>query len=136
MVSLPCAQRSAKQGVVIVGNAEASIKEGVVAALHTVVDPCGLFNGSRITIGELGMYRNIDVSDEKLEIELFLDDPSCAFAGQIMLEIRRAVEAVAGGRSVEMKFVVDDVWDEDRINESGQRKLSAARTALQRAFSK
>jgi metal-sulfur cluster biosynthetic enzyme len=106
------------------------IREAVVAALHTVVDPCGLFNRSHVTIGELGMYRNIEVFDDRLEIELFLDDPSCSFAGQIMLDIRRAVEAIAGGRAVEMKIVVDDVWDEDRISEAGQRKLAAARAAL------
>jgi metal-sulfur cluster biosynthetic enzyme len=107
-----------------------AIKNAVVTALHTVVDPCGLFNRSHITIGELGMYRNIEVSDDRLEIELFLDDPSCAFAGQIMLDIRNAVDAVAGGRIVEMKIVVDEVWDEDRISEAGQRKLLAARTAF------
>ena len=111
-------------------SADKAIKEGVVAALHTVVDPCGLFNRSHITIGELGMYRNINVSDDRLEIELFLDDPSCAFAGQIMLDIRHAVDAVADGRAVEMKMVVDEVWDEDRISEAGQRKLLAARTAF------
>ena len=116
------------------GDPAASIIDDVVVALHTVVDPCGLFNGSRITIGELGMYRNIKVFDDRLEIELFLDDPSCAFAGQIMLDIRKAVDAVAGGRAVEMKFVVDDVWDEDRISEAGQRKLLAARTAFMRSL--
>jgi len=107
-----------------------NVREKVVAALHRVVDPCGLFNGSRITIGELGMYRDIRVSDDALEIELFLDDPSCAFAGQIMLDLRREVDAVADGRAVTMKMVVDDVWDVDRISEAGQHKLAAARAAM------
>lgn len=111
-------------------DAASQIKDAVVAALQTVVDPCGLFNGSHITIGELGMYRDITVSDDRLEIELFLDDPSCAFAGQIMLDIRQALGAVAGGRTVEMKFVVDDAWDEDRITEAGQKKLLSARSAF------
>ena len=117
------------------GDPASRIKEEVVAALHTVVDPCGLFNRSHVTIGELGMYRNIEVFDDRLEIELFLDDPSCSFAGQIMLDIRQAVGAVAGGRAVEMKIVVDDVWDEDRITEAGQRKLAAARAALLQSLS-
>jgi metal-sulfur cluster biosynthetic enzyme len=116
-------------------DAASQIKEAVVAALHTVVDPCGLFNRSHITIGELGMYRNIAVFDDRLEIELFLDDPSCSFAGQIMLDIRQALDAVAGGRAVEMKIVVDEVWDEDRISEAGQRKLAAARAALLQSLS-
>jgi metal-sulfur cluster biosynthetic enzyme len=119
----------------IMDDAASRIKEDVVAALHTVVDPCGLFNRSHITIGELGMYRNIEVFEDRLEIELFLDDPSCSFAGQIMLDIRQAVGAVAGGRAVEMKFVVDDVWDEDRISEAGQHKLEAARAALLQSLS-
>jgi metal-sulfur cluster biosynthetic enzyme len=106
------------------------IRQKVVAALHRVVDPCGLFNGSRITIGDLGMYRDISVSDDTLEIELFLDDPSCAFAGQIMLNLRQEVDAVAGGRAVTMKMVVDDVWDVDRISEAGQHKLATARAAM------
>jgi metal-sulfur cluster biosynthetic enzyme len=107
-----------------------AIRQEVVAALHRVVDPCGLFNGSRITIGELGMYRHIQVTDDAVEIELFLDDPSCAFAGQIMLNLRREVEGVVAGRSVTMKMVVDDVWDVDRISEAGQKKLAEARAAM------
>ena len=112
----------------------AAITRQVLAALNTVVDPCGLFNGSRITIGELGMYRNIVVTDEVLEIELFLDDPSCAFAGQIMLDLRQAVDVVAGGREVRMPIVHDEVWDVDRISAAGQRKLLSARTALQQSL--
>jgi hypothetical protein len=34
-----------------------------------------------------------------------------------------------------MKFVVDDVWDEDRISEAGQHKLEAARAALLQSLS-
>jgi len=120
----------------IVEEAASRIRYEVAAALHRVVDPCGLFNGSRITIGELGMYRKIEVSDETLEIELFLDDPSCSFAGQIMLDIRQAVHDIAGGREVKMKIVFDEAWDVDRISEAGQRKLQAARRALERSRSK
>jgi metal-sulfur cluster biosynthetic enzyme len=113
-------------------DATQNLKDAVVAALHTVVDPCGMFNGSRITIGELGMYRHITVCEHKLQIELFLDDPSCAFAGQIMLDIHRAVEPIAGGRQIEMNLVVDDFWDVDRISAAGQRKLDESREQQQR----
>ena len=108
------------------------IKEAVVGALNTVVDPCGIFNGSMITIGELGMYRDITVSDDKVLIEVFLDDPSCAFAGQIMLDIQHAVDPVVDGREIEMSIVTDDYWDEDRISESGQRKLDETREKRRR----
>jgi metal-sulfur cluster biosynthetic enzyme len=120
----------------IMADPDATIKSQVVTALHTVVDPCGLFNGSRITIGELGMYRNIVVTDEVLEIELFLDDPSCAFAGQIMLDLRQAVGAVAGGREIRMPIVYDEVWDVDRISAAGQCKLLRARTALRQSLAR
>jgi len=111
-----------------------NLKDAVVAALHTVVDPCGMFNGSRITIGELGMYRRIEVSEHKLQIELFLDDPACAFAGQIMLDIHRAVDPIADGREIEMSLVVDDFWDVNRISETGQRKLDESRERQRRVI--
>ncbi len=113
----------------------ATIMDQVVAALHTVVDPCGLFNRSHITIGELGMYRRITVSDDVLEIELFLDDPSCSFAGQIMLDIRRAIAGIARGREIRMPIVHDEAWDAERITEAGQRKLAAARAAFSQSLS-
>jgi metal-sulfur cluster biosynthetic enzyme len=111
-----------------------NLQSAVVAALHTVVDPCGLFNGSHTTLGELGMYRHITVTDHKLHIELFLDDPTCAFTGQIMLDVRRAVSPIAGDREIEMSLVFDDFWDEDRITEQGQRKLQAAQEQQRRVI--
>jgi len=108
------------------------VTEAVVAALNTVVDPCGLFNGSMTTIGELGMYRGITVSADTLEIEVFLDDPNCAFSGQILHDIHTAVDPIAGGRSVELSMVVDDYWDEDRITPTGNLKLEQSREARRR----
>ena len=78
------------------------------------------------------MYRDITVSDDKVLIEVFLDDPSCAFAGQIMLDIQRAVDPLVDGREIEMSIVTDDYWDEDRISESGQRKLDETREKRRR----
>ncbi len=111
---------------------EANIRDAVVNALNTVADPCGIFNGSMATIGDLGMYRDITVSKDRVQIEVFLDDPSCAFAGQIMIDIRHAVDPVVGGREVEMSLVVDDFWDEHRISPSGRRKLAAAQDQRRR----
>ena len=76
------------------------------------------------------------MTDDLLEIELFLDDPSCAFAGQIMLNLRQAVRDVAGGREVRMTIVYDEAWNSDRISAAGQRKLLAARTALQQSVAR
>jgi len=116
-------------------NLQDAVVDAVVAALHTVVDPCGMFNGSGVTLGEMGMYRHITVSEHKLQIELFLDDPTCAFAGQIMLDVRRAVDPIAGGREIEMSLVFDDFWDEDRISPAGQQKLEASRAPQRRTIS-
>ncbi|MCS5734535.1 metal-sulfur cluster assembly factor [Herbiconiux daphne] len=111
---------------------EAALKEAVVEALNGVVDPCGLFNGSMTTIGDLGMYRDIIVSDDTVHIEVFLDDPSCAFAGQIMIDIAKAVDPLAEGRKVEMSLVVDDYWDVDRVNATGRQKLDQAQEKRRR----
>ena len=51
-----------------------------------------------------------------------------------MLDLRQAVDVVAGGREVRMPIVHDDVWDVDRISAAGQRKLLSARTALQQSL--
>lgn len=105
---------------------EGGVRAAVVEALNTVVDPCGMFNGSMTTIGDLGMYRDIRVSDQRVDIEVFLDDPSCAFAGQIMHDIHTAVDPVVGGRNVEMSIVTDDYWDQDRMSPAGRLKLDQA----------
>ena len=106
---------------------EEAIKESVVEALGTVLDPCGLYNGSMTTIGDLGMYRDIFVTDDKVLIEVFLDDPACAFSGQILHHIHRALDPIGAVREVEMTMVTDDYWDTDRITPLGQKKLEENR---------
>ncbi len=104
-----------------------AIKESVVDALGSVLDPCGLYNGSMTSIRDLGMYRDIVVTDDKVLIEVFLDDPACAFSGQILYHIHRAVDPIVEGREVEMTMVTDEYWDTHRITPEGQRKLEENR---------
>jgi ATP-binding protein involved in chromosome partitioning len=71
--------------------------DDVLAALSSVQDP-----ELRRSVVELGMVRDIDVSDDRLAVRLVLTTAACPLKGRIENETTQALAAIAGGRRVEV----------------------------------
>ena len=71
--------------------------DDVLAALSSVQDP-----ELQRSIVELGMVRDIEISDDRLRVRLVLTTAACPLKGRIQGETEQALTAIAGGRRVEV----------------------------------
>jgi len=72
-------------------------QDDVLAALSTVQDP-----ELRRSVVDLGMVRDIEITDERLSVRLVLTTAACPLKGRIETETGQALAAVADGRRVEV----------------------------------
>ncbi len=79
-------------------------EDEVRAALATVVDP---EIGANLI--ELNMIRRIDISDERVAVDLVLTAPGCPLANWIVEGARQSIAAIPGVKNVEVK-VLDEPW--------------------------
>lgn len=98
---------------------DATLLEGVVAALRTVNDP-----EIPVNIYDLGLVYRIDLKPEGVvEIDMTLTAPGCPVAGTMMGWVQQAVSAVEGISDVKMNLVFDPPWDKSRMSEEVQLEL-------------
>ena len=71
--------------------------DDVLAALSSVQDP-----ELQRSVVELGMVRDIEISDDRLRVRLVLTTAACPLKGRIQGETEQALAAIAGGRRVEV----------------------------------
>ena len=99
----------------------------VFAAIDTVLDPCSVFNGTRLSLNELGMIDRVTIEDGRVHILLFLDDPTCMLFFEINRMLDEAVSAVPGVTKVSVEIKADEIWTEDRMSPKGRTRLEAFR---------
>ena len=71
--------------------------DDVLAALATVQDP-----ELQRSVVDLGMIRDIQITDDRLSVCLVLTTAACPLNGRIETETHQALAAIAGGRRVEV----------------------------------
>ena len=71
--------------------------DDVLAALSSVQDP-----ELQRSVVELGMVRDIEISDDRLRVRLVLTTAACPLKGRIQSETEQALTAIAGARRVEV----------------------------------
>jgi ring-1,2-phenylacetyl-CoA epoxidase subunit PaaD len=94
--------------------------EAVWAALEGIPDP----EIPVISLVDLGVIRSVDVSDDRVQVELtptFLGCPA-------LKAMVRAIESKVGelGCQADVEVVNDDSWSTDKITAEGREKLRAA----------
>ncbi len=75
-------------------------RDDVLAVLRDVVDP-----EIGASLVDLGLVRDIRITDDRVEVEMELTTPACPLAGYLVEQVRRRVETVAEGRTVEVLLV-------------------------------
>jgi metal-sulfur cluster biosynthetic enzyme len=63
----------------------------------------------------LGLIYDIDVQDADVKATISLTSPFCPVAGQIVDEVKQAIEAVEGVERAEVELTFDPPWTPDRI---------------------
>jgi metal-sulfur cluster biosynthetic enzyme len=63
----------------------------------------------------LGLIYDIEVQDADVKATISLTSPFCPVAGQIVDEVKQAIEAVDGVDRAEVELTFDPPWTPDRI---------------------
>jgi len=80
-------------------------KEMVLEALRGVMDP-----ELGMSVMDLGMIREVLISDERVEVKMVLTAPFCPLAGVITENARQAIEALPGVQEAKVTLL-DEPWD-------------------------
>jgi FeS assembly SUF system protein len=95
------------------------LTDEIIAALRTVFDP-----EIPVNVYDLGLIYRIEAGDRGLvEIDMTLTAPGCPVAGEMLNMVQKAVVAVDGIASVDVKLVFDPPWDKSRMSEDVQLEL-------------
>jgi ring-1,2-phenylacetyl-CoA epoxidase subunit PaaD len=76
-----------------------------------------------VTIGMLGMVHNLEVTDDRVVVELLPTFSGCPATEMIERDVVDAVEAVDGVGTVTVRFRYDPPWTPDRIDDVGRERL-------------
>jgi metal-sulfur cluster biosynthetic enzyme len=100
-------------------------------ALAAVLDPCSVFNGTRMSFVELGMSDAFESRGPgHLVFRLLLDDPVCLYVGEIHRQIRDAALEVSGVERVDIEFAENSIWTEERATAATRRRIAERRELL------
>lgn len=85
-------------------------EKDVRKALKTVKDPeLGL------DLVVLGLIYDIEIKDAEVKATISLTSPFCPVAGQIVEDVKTAIEGVDGVEAVEVELTFDPPWTPERI---------------------
>jgi FeS assembly SUF system protein len=101
---------------------DADLPHRLVNALRTVTDP-----EIPINLYDLGLIYEVAVDPEgRITATMSLTTPNCPIAGQIPQQVKRALEAVEGVRSAEVRLVWEPRWNAEMMSEEAKLQMEMA----------
>jgi ring-1,2-phenylacetyl-CoA epoxidase subunit PaaD len=95
-------------------------REEIISILSEVKDP----EIPVLSISDLGILRMVEVSGEKISIQITPTYSGCPAMGTIQEDIRTAL-AKHGLEKIEIKEILSPAWTSDWMSEEGKQKLRA-----------
>ncbi len=99
------------------GGLERQVWEAVASVHDPEIPPC--------SVVDLGIVERVEVNESGIEVDLLPTFAGCPALDVIEAEVRAAVESVANGQDVRVRFVYSPPWTSDRITERGREALRA-----------
>ena len=75
-------------------------RDDVLTVLRDVIDP-----EIGVSLVDLGLIRDVRITDDRVEVHMELTTPACPLAGYLVGQVRDRVETVAEGRSVDVLLI-------------------------------
>ncbi len=92
-------------------------EEEARAALRSVIDPEVGMN-----IVDLGLIYGVEISHDRLRIDLTMTTPACPMGEMILDNARHALEAlVPADAEIELNLVWDPPWSADKMSEHARK---------------
>ncbi|MBI1726415.1 MAG: DUF59 domain-containing protein [Candidatus Rokubacteria bacterium] len=105
------------RGPAIAGSSDAPTREQVIEALGGVFDP-----ELGMSVVQLGLVYGIDIVNGAVTITMTLTAPGCPVHEVMPGWIRRAIMAVPGVLSVDVRITFDPPWTPERMKLSPQNR--------------
>ena len=91
-------------------------KEIVLNMLHNVIDPEVGMN-----IVDLGLVSGVEISGNKLRVDLTMTTPACPMSEMILDDARRALAGlVPEGTEIDLNLVWEPPWSPDKMSENAR----------------
>ena len=101
------------------GGESAPCEDAIVAAIRTVRDP-----EIPLNIYDLGLIYRINIGAHGfVGVDMTLTAPGCPVAGQIVDDVKKAVESVARVETAIVNLTFDPPWTQERMSEAAQLEL-------------
>ncbi len=95
-------------------------EDAVIAAIATIYDP-----EIPVNIYELGLIYAVDLHDDgRVKVEMTLTAPGCPSAQELPVQVRDAVQGIAGVTGCEVETVWEPAWDPSRMSEDARLALN------------
>jgi FeS assembly SUF system protein len=95
-----------------------ALRQTIIDALKTVYDP-----EIPVNIWDMGLVYDIDISDTLVVIKMTFTSPTCPMMQEILMQVKDAVQAVAGTRSVQVDLVWEPAWDLSHMSDAARLEL-------------
>lgn len=93
--------------------------------LREIVDPCSAANGSNLDIVEMGLVKNVEITDGDVRVEMRLTTPACHMVPYFIEEAESRLGPLPGVESVEVETDDGMEWNEDMMSEEAKEKRQA-----------
>ena len=95
---------------------EMPTKEIVLNILHNVIDP-----EVGVNIVDLGLVYGVEISGNKLRVDLTMTTPACPMSEMILDDARRALAGlVPEGTEIDLNLVWEPPWSPDKMSENAR----------------
>lgn len=95
--------------------------------LEDVQDPCSLYNGTNLSIVDMGMVRDVKRRGGRVEVSLLLTEPTCIYFFEISRQIKEKVLAMPGISEVDVTSVTGVLWTAELMADGARERLRRQR---------
>ncbi|MBI4287995.1 MAG: metal-sulfur cluster assembly factor [Chloroflexi bacterium] len=97
-------------------------KESVLEVLKECYDP-----EIPLNIVDLGLVYGVDVSEERVRVQMTLTAPGCPLHSTISNDVKKRVLSLKGVKDAQVDMVWEPRWTAERISPEGKKILGISR---------
>jgi metal-sulfur cluster biosynthetic enzyme len=90
-------------------------EESVRAALNTIVDPCSVIAGVPAGLADMGLVRQITVTDGRVEAVIGVTEPTCLMGVTFLRDARAVLANLDGVSTYDVRFDYQLKWNESMM---------------------
>jgi metal-sulfur cluster biosynthetic enzyme len=95
---------------------EIPTKEAILNLLHNIIDP-----EVGINIVDLGLIYGVEISDNKLRVDLTMTTQACPMGDMILDDVRQALTGLAPtGTEININLVWEPPWSPDKMSQNAR----------------